>query len=269
MAEDAPTPPARRASSSDDLQLSLPRLLVIRVWSLGLDAVNRLWDLLVLALRPHLLPAYLRLWLREVLVSPYRPRRSFELIRVLRASGQDFHELMYGETPVHTALSLFRKAGVTKHSRLVDLGAGRGRALLAARWLGAEALGIELLEQHVALASGPLGGTGAVLRQGDAALLDLSPGDATHVLVNWTAFAPDTRARLIARLRACRPGTRVLTVTRPVETEGFTVLSHHRALFTWGVESVWVHEVREAGTPKPEGAFREAQRIRLNGGFRS
>lgn len=255
MAEDAPTPPARRASSPDDL--SLPRLLLLSVWSLMLDAVSRLGDVLVLAGRPRLVPAYLRLWLREVLASPYRPRRSFELIRVLRASNQDFHELMYGETPVHTALSLFRKAGVTKDSRLVDLGAGRGRPLLAARWLGAEALGIELLEEHVALASRPLAATGAVLRQGDATREDGALTDATHVLLNWTALSPDTRARLVARLRACRPGTRVLTVTRPVEAPGFTVLSRHRALFTWGTESVWIHEVQGAGTPAPgpEGPF--------------
>ncbi|WP_163868598.1 class I SAM-dependent methyltransferase [Myxococcus eversor] len=249
MAEDAPTPPARRASSSDDL--SLPRLLLLSAWSVVLDAVSRLGDLLVLAWRPRLVPAYLRLWLREVRVSPYRPRRSFELIRVLRASGQDFHELMYGETPVHTALSLFRKAGVTKGSLLVDLGAGRGRTLLAARWLGAEALGIELLEEHVVLASEALARTGAVLRQGDATREDGALTDATHVLVNWTALSPETRARLIARLRACRPGTRILTVTRPVEAPGFTVLSRHRALFTWGVESVWIHEVQGAGTPEP------------------
>ncbi|NTX55134.1 class I SAM-dependent methyltransferase [Myxococcus sp. CA039A] len=256
MAEDSPSPPARRDSSSDDdLHISLPRLLVIRVWSLGLEGVNRLGDFLVLAWRPRLLLAWLRLWLREVLVSPYRPRRSFELIRVLHASHQDFHELMYGETPVHTALSLFRKAGLTKGSRLVDLGAGRGRALLAARWLGAEALGLELLEQHVALASGPLARTGAVLRQADATQADLSLGDATHVFINWTAFSPDTRARLVTRLLACRPGTRVLTVTRPVEAKGFTVLSRHRALFTWGLESVWIHEVQGAGTAGPGAAL--------------
>jgi len=33
-------------------------------------------------------------------------------------------------------------------------------------------------------------------------------------------------------------------VTRPVDAEGFTVLSRHWLLFTWGMERVWIHEYR-------------------------
>jgi hypothetical protein len=244
MTQEPPTPPvkARRDEPPDDLSLSLPRLLVIRVYALLLDGLTRLGDLAVLVWRPRLLAPYLGLWLRELLVSPYPVRRSFELTRLLHASGQSFHELMYGETPVHTAVWLFRKAGLGEGGRLVDLGAGRGRTLLAARWLGAGARGVELLHGHVALAAGPLKRAGAELVQGDAAHEDLQ--DATHVFTNWTALTPETRARLIEHLRTCRPGTRVLTVTWPVEAPGFTVLSRHRLLFTWGLERVWVHEYR-------------------------
>ncbi|GEN11279.1 hypothetical protein SAMN05443572_114127 [Myxococcus fulvus] len=247
MAEDASTPTT--STRPEEPRLSFPRLLLVRIWSLWLDAVNRAADLAVLAWRPRLLGPALSLWLRELLVSPYRPRRSFEVIRLLQVHGQGFDELMYGETPVHTALGLFQQAGLTAHGHLVDLGAGRGRALLAARWLGARATGIELLREHVTLASAPLSRAGAVLRQGDAALADL--GEATHVLVNWTALSPQTRTRLVARLRTCRPGTRVLTVTRPIEAPGFTVRSRHRALFTWGLEPVWIHEVPDSAAQVP------------------
>ncbi|MCP3103017.1 class I SAM-dependent methyltransferase [Myxococcus sp. K15C18031901] len=241
MAEDAPTPPARTPrDEDDDYAVSLPRLVVIRLSILVIEFVTRLGDLAVLALRPRLLGPYLGLWLREVLVSPYRLRRSFELIRLLQASGQRFNELMYGETPVHTALWLFRKAGLGPGGKLLDLGAGRGRTLLAARWLGAEATGIELLDFHVALAAKPLAKTGARLVAGDANCVVLP--DATHVFLNWTALSPETRARLVTRLRACPPGTRVLTVTRPIQLESFVVLSRHHVLFTWGLEHVWLHE---------------------------
>ncbi|QSQ21543.1 class I SAM-dependent methyltransferase [Pyxidicoccus parkwayensis] len=236
----APVKPTH--DSQDDFAVSFPRLLVIRVWSMFLELLTRLGDLAVLLLRPRLLLPYLGLWLREALVSPYRLRRSFELTRLLQASRQNFNELMYGETPVHTALWLFHKAGLNRDGHLVDLGAGRGRTLIAARWLGASARGIELLPGHVALASGPLARAGAQLVTGDATQADIS--DATHVFTNWTALTPETRARLIERLRTCRPGTRVLTVTRPVESKGFTVLSRHRLLFTWGLEDVWIHEYR-------------------------
>lgn len=239
MSQEPPNPPVK---PTDDFAVSLPRLIVIRLWSMVLELLTRLGDLAVLLLRPRLLPPYLGLWLREALVSPYRLRRSFELTRLLQASGQSFNELMYGETPVHTALWLFRKAGLGTGGHLVDLGAGRGRTLLTARWLGASALGIELLPGHVALASGPLKRAGAELVVGDATQADLS--QATHVFTNWTALSPETRARLVERLRTCRPGTRILTVTRPVECQGFTVLSRHRVLFTWGLEDAWLHEYR-------------------------
>ncbi len=222
--------------------MSFPTLVVIRVYAVLLDVLSRMGDLAVLVWRPRLLGPYLGLWLREALVSPYRLRRSFEVARVLQASGQSFRELMYGETPVHSALWLFWRAGLGKGGQLVDLGAGRGRTLLAARWLGAGARGVELLEGHVALALGPLKRAGAELVLGDATQADLQ--DATHVFTNWAALTPETRARLVERLRTCRPGTRILTVTRPVEADGFTVLSRHRLLFTWGLEQVWLHEYR-------------------------
>nr|WP_164019301.1 class I SAM-dependent methyltransferase [Pyxidicoccus trucidator] len=222
--------------------MSFSTLILIRLYAMLLDVLSRLGDLAVLLWRPRLLLPYLGLWLREARVSPYRLRRSFEVARLLQASGQTFNELMYGETPVHTALWLFWKAGLGKGGQLVDLGAGRGRTLLAARWLGAGARGVELLQAHVALAQGPLKRAGAELVAGDATQADLQ--DATHVFANWTALTPETRARLVERFRTCRPGTRILTVTRPVDAEGFTVLSRHRVLFTWGLEQVWIHEYR-------------------------
>lgn len=233
---------ARRGEPADDFGLSLPGLVVLRLSIVIIELLTRTLDTLVLLWRPRLLWPYFKLWMREIIVSPYRIRRSFEVTRLLQASGQVFNELMYGEMPVHTGVWLFHKAGLGQGSRLVDLGAGRGRTLLAARWLRADARGIELLERHVLLASGPVKKAGAELVLGDATQADLQ--DATHVFTNWTALTPETRARFVERFRTCRPGTRVITVTRPVEAPGFTVLSRHRLLFTWGFEHVWVQEYR-------------------------
>jgi hypothetical protein len=71
-------------------------------------------------------------------------------------------------------------------------------------------------------------------------------GEATHIFTNWVALSPETKARLIERFRTCKPGTRIITVTRPIEAEGFVHLSRHWRLFTWGVEVVWIQEYRPA-----------------------
>src|SRR5262249_52646911 len=148
--------------------------------------------------RPRLLWAYLRLWGAELWKSPYRWPRSFEARRVVAASGQTLRELMYGEVLVSTCVYLLKRAGVGRGSLLMDVGAGRGRALLAARYRGAQALGIELWEPHVQAMAPALQRAGATLECGDAVKADYA--QATHVLLNWCAFSDETKSRLTARL---------------------------------------------------------------------
>ena len=235
---------ARRRDQEDLEEFELPffEKLVVLLWSMLVGLLTRVTDALLLLARPRLLKPYGGLWLAERLRSPYRARRSFEVVRALQTTGQRFRELIYGETPLMTALWMFRAAGLGRGSRLVDLGAGRGRVLIAARWLGAEALGVELLASHVESVRKWLGPAGMTLVQGDAAQADL--GGATHVFTNWLALTPETKAKLVERFRTCAPGTRFITVAYPIEAEGFTRLSRHRLLFTWGFEFVWIHEYR-------------------------
>jgi SAM-dependent methyltransferase len=233
-----------------DLELPFFERLVIVLWALVLGFIARLTDVLLLLWRPRLLRPYLGIWLAERLHSPYRARRTFEVVRALKATGQRFRELIYGETPLLTALLAFRRAGVGPGSRVVDLGAGRGRVLIAARWLGAEARGVELMAHHVASVAERLRPAGITLVEGDAARTDLR--EATHVFTNWLALTPETKARLVERFRECLPGTRFITVTHPIEAEGFLRLSRHWLLFTWGFEPVWLHEYRPG--PGTEGA---------------
>jgi hypothetical protein len=233
------------AHPDDDLkEFDLPffERLALQLQVLVFGIVIRFTDVLLLLWRPRLLRPYLAIWWAELRHTPYKARRSFEVVRALKTSGQRFRELIYGETPLVTALSVFHRAGVGRGSRLVDLGAGRGRVLLAARWLGAEARGVELIADHVKRVEGSLQRAGITLTVGD--MLQEELGDATHIFTNWLALSPETKARLIERLRTCRPGTRIITVTRPVEAQGFVPLSKHWRLFTWGIEVVWLHEYR-------------------------
>jgi len=242
-----PAPPSPTPRSDDELEeFDLPffQRLALQLQVLVLGIVIRLTDVLLLLWRPRLLPPYLRIWWAELRHTPYKARRTFEVVRALKTTGQRFRELIYGETPLLTAVSAFKRAGVGPGSRLVDLGAGRGRVLIAARWLGAEALGVELLADHVARVAEPLRSVGATLTVGDMTQVPL--GEATHIFTNWLALSPETKARLVERFRTCKPGTRIITVTRPIEAEGFVQLSRHWRLFTWGVEVVWIQEYRPA-----------------------
>ena len=242
-----PAPPSPGTKSDDELEeFDLPffQRLALQLQVLVFGIVIRFTDVLLLLWRPRLLPAYLRIWWAELRHTPYKARRTFEVVRALKATGQRFRELIYGETPLITAVPTFKRAGVGPGSRLVDLGAGRGRTLIAARWLGAEVLGVELLADHVARVEAPLRAVGITLTVGDMTQTEL--GEATHIFTNWVALSPETKARLIERFRTCKPGTRIITVTRPIEAEGFVPLSRHWRLFTWGVEVVWIQEYRPA-----------------------
>jgi hypothetical protein len=233
---------SRKRDQEDMEEFELPyfQKIAVLLWALLVSILARLTDLVLVLGRPRLLRPYLGIWLAEHLRSPYRARRSFEVVRALQSTGQRFRELIYGETPLATALWVFRRAGMGPGSRLVDLGAGRGRVLIAARWLGAEALGVELIAGHVESVAKRLAPAGIILLQGDAAQADLS--GATHVFTNWLALTPETKAKLVERFRTCAPGTRFITVTHPIEAEGFIRRSRHRLLFTWGFEFVWIHE---------------------------
>ncbi|RKH66560.1 class I SAM-dependent methyltransferase, partial [Corallococcus aberystwythensis] len=104
----------------DEYELPFFQRLSLQWQGIVIAVVLRATDLLLLLPRPRLLKPYLGLWWQRILWTPYRARRTFEIARALQASGQQFRELMYGETPLVTALWFLRKAGVGRGSRVVD-----------------------------------------------------------------------------------------------------------------------------------------------------
>jgi hypothetical protein len=141
-----------------------------------------------------------------------------------------------------SAAYLFHRAGLGRDGKMLDLGAGRGRALLGARWLGAKARGLELFPHHVELVATALRRAGAELEVGDAQTVDV--GDATHVFLNWTGMSDNTQAKVTERLLRARVGTRFMTVSNPVPSKRVMVLARHTILFTWGLARVYVQELR-------------------------
>lgn len=202
----------------------------------------RTCDFLFLVSAPRLLWAFMRIYALELRRSPYRWPRSFASTLARTKSEQSVRELVYGETPVVSGAWLFWRAGVTRDSRFVDLGAGRGRALLAARWLGADVRGVELLAEHVRLVAGILENVNVRIVVGDAGRVELC--DATHLYIAWTGYSQETRDRIVQQMRGARPGTRIITVDSPVVDPDFAILSRHHLLYTWGPVPAWVQEYR-------------------------
>lgn len=216
-------------------------LVVVRLLNLPVEIACRALDLLVLLPRPRLLYVYLRVWAAEIGRSPYRWPRAFETLRQLNAAGQRVNELVYGELPIFSALWLFWRAGVRRGSRVLDLGAGRGRPLIAAAWLGAaEARGVELLSAHVDATERVLASAGIRLETGDVKHAALAT--PTHVLLNWCGLSDETRSALELRLEALPAGTRFLAVAVKPGSPRMPILRTHLALFTWGFARVYLCE---------------------------
>lgn len=201
------------------------------------SVIHRCIDFAILLGRPRLFGAAARVFVAGWRHSPYR-ESDFAQLHAARGARQSVAELMYGETPVWTAVRLLRRAGLGVGSRLVDIGAGRGRVLLAARRLGAEARGVELNANHVRAVDAAIKRAGATLVVGDGAQADLT--EVTHVYLTWTCLSDATRARMTEHLRSVRPGTMVLTLTHPLEDDAFERVGECTGWFTWGLAPVFI-----------------------------
>lgn len=230
-----------------------PLLPLVLAGLFSLGAVLRWLDLLRLLPRPRLLFAYLRLWATAFVHSPWSDG-SFDKRRDARRFHKSMLELTYGETPVVTAVRALRAAGVDASSRVLDLGCGRGRVLLAARLLGARAEGLDMLESHVDAAREPLAAIGADVRVGLAEESRLE--GVTHVYVAWTCFSTETRARVVAHLRTAPPGLRVVVLNHRVDDDAFALVASLTLLCSWGRVPAYVYERGGAATGRAadEGA---------------
>ena len=170
---------------------------------------------------------------------PFRRPTGFRTTLARAQTGQVLRELTYGATPVFMATYALWRAGLSRRGSLLDVGAGRGMVLLAARLRGAEARGIELVESHVAAVRDVLRGVGAHIEVGDAEGEDLF--GVTHVFCAWTAFSDTTRRRLTRDWRRAAPGTRIVVFTHPLVDDAFVFDRGFLVAVPWGFDEALVY----------------------------
>jgi hypothetical protein len=204
-------------------------------------AAMRALDLALLLRWPKLLTAYLATWKSAYQKSPFA-ESSFEKVHAARRRGRSQVEFTYGETPVVTGRSIWRRLGVGPQSVVVDLGAGRGRVLIAARTLGAKATGYDLLEAHVDMTRAPLEKVGIEVVCEDAAKVEL--GDVTHVFLAWTCFTERSRRQVTEHLATLPSGASVVTLDYAIDSDAFETTDERKVWCSWGRATAFTHTRR-------------------------
>lgn len=164
--------------------------------------------------------------------------------------GQPGKDVLWLPTPDALVQDMLRAAAVSRQDHVVDLGSGDGRiAIAAARDFGATALGIEYEPALVTLARRNAIHAGvadkALFVQGDLFRIDFS--DASVVTLY---LRPGVNRRLLSRLLALRPGTRILSNAFPIGNwpPEQTIRSSHGIAYLWTVPAqVTGHWAFEAG----------------------
>ena len=126
--------------------------------------------------------------------------------------GQDGKDVEWVPTPAELIDTMLTLADVTADDRLVDLGSGDGRTVIAAAERGAHAIGVEYDAGLVALSQERAGAAGVSARTTfvEADLFDVDLSDASVITM---FLLPDLNLKLRPTLLDLVPGTRIVSNT--------------------------------------------------------
>lgn len=166
--------------------------------------------------------------------------------RYLRDAPAHDVQRIYGETFLTTLEQVADAAGVTDQDVVYDLGCGRGRNVF---WLnalrGCRAVGVDLNRYFIIQArriqrKAEIEGVEFVL----ANVMDLDYDDATVIYLYGTAFSNRAIAKLVGRFESLKPGTRVISVSYPLNayahTPMFKLEKKITGAFPWGEADIYI-----------------------------
>jgi SAM-dependent methyltransferase len=124
--------------------------------------------------------------------------------------GWDDGTVPYVQTPAEIVERMMRMAEVAKGDHVIDLGSGDGRIVIAAARRGATGLGVDLDPSLVKLATQNAARAGV----GDRVrfeVRDIFETDLSRATVVAFYLLPEFNAKLMPRLLALKPGTRIVS----------------------------------------------------------
>ena len=188
----------------------------------------------------ELLPSVYRLWERTLRQSPYRASYEDQLKKQI---DKEELELIYGEILLPTIDKIFHHLELDHRDYLIDLGSGRGRIVLLAAAKGIPSLGLELLPslvetaRYAAVHHLPL----ASFEEIDILNADLSK--ATVLWLSGTCLQPETREKIAQKITQLPIGTRLISVSLPLQHKYLPVETIYHGWTTWGRSPFYIQRV--------------------------
>lgn len=180
--------------------------------------------------------------LEKELKKAYRFSGPFAISRRAREQARlPLEDLTYGETPLGTAWDILKELDIDQADHIVELGAGRAiLSLVAATAFGCKATPLEIIPAFTSRTQKIAIRLGLIQLQAKAfnLLSDKLPEGSVYY---WTAttFRPDSWAYIEKALASCYPETRVVSLSKPLDTKLWLVELKKTMYFSWGEATVY------------------------------
>jgi SAM-dependent methyltransferase len=143
-------------------------------------------------------------------------------------------QLVYGDTPSPVMYRLFKRWGLGPTDCFYDLGCGCGTVVFTAGLLARRAIGVDLVPRVIDFcqrSAGVLKAANVEFRQADILTTDLS--DANFLYIACTTFPKEFRLQLRKKLAECAPGTKIVSVTHPLDGGSIKHIAEVPLIFSW------------------------------------
>lgn len=160
--------------------------------------------------------------------------------------GQPGKDVVWIPSPRDMVEKMLDLARVTPQDYVIDLGSGDGRNVIAAAKRGARALGVEY-DPGLVEASRRAAAAAGVADKASFVQNDMFTADISQATVMILFLIPDNLRKLAPKLRALKPGTRIVSNTYDIAGWYAEATDRTAPCLSWCVATLYVVPVDAAG----------------------